>query len=350
MQIGYKAIYSKMIIIVILLPLLILFYSVPLNAENIRQNVSHETLQYLREMGADLYEQLLNFKIEKDFINNGFGYSNSLNKYENWSKEVNTLKKECEKELAKLAPHKRIESELFSLCNAATNLNSLARRYATRGGQEDKYMKKMRADLEKEFKTTPNSGKVVLEKTPYSIIKDKSYKNTKRSVDVRLERRITKNQLTALAHEINNLNKKSYKRTFILYYLPGMRVDAGAWASTHFNPNLKVEILGATIEQAQKLTKPIALNNNQELIGNYFNDRGDLSCRISIFKEKGKIFKQDTYNDGSQGTQELKESRSDRGLRLDEIERNDFGEYYVINSDGNLEFWDAQGLIKTLKK
>ena len=94
MQIGYKAIYSKMIIIVILLPLLILFYSVPLNAENIRQNVSPETLQYLRERGADLYEQLLNFKIEKDFINNGFGYSNSLNKYENWSKEVNTLKKE----------------------------------------------------------------------------------------------------------------------------------------------------------------------------------------------------------------------------------------------------------------
>lgn len=312
--------------------------------------VQSKSLQSLRERGVDLYAQLLKIKIEKDFINNGFGYSNSLNKYENWLKEVNALKKECEVELAQLAPHQRIESEVFSLYNATTNLNSLARRYATRGGKEDKYMKKMRTELEKEFKTTPSIGKVVAEKIPYSIINDKLYKNAKRSVDVRLENRITKNQLTSLAHKINNLNKNSYKRTFILYYLSGMKVDAGAWASTHFNPNLEVKILGATLEQAKKLTKPVALNNTQTLIGNYFHDRGDLSCRISIFNEKGKIFKRDTYNDGSQGTQELKESRSNRGLRLDELKKNDFGEFYVINSNGNLEFWDAQGLIETLKK
>ena len=128
-----------------------------------------------------------------------------------------------------------------------------------------------------------------------------------------------------------------------------MKVDAGAWASTHFNPNLKVEILGATIEQAQKLMEPIARNNNQKLIGNYFKDRG-FKCRISIFKENGKIFKQDVYLDGSQGTQEFKGSQTSQGLRLDGIEGNDFGEFYLINKNGNLESRDDQGLIETLKK
>lgn len=313
--------------------------------------VQSKSLQSLRERGANLYSQLLEFKNEKDFIINGFGYSNSIKKYENWRKEVNELKKACEIELDKLpTPQQRIESELFNIYNATTEIDNLARRYATRGGKENKYMKKMRAELEKVFRSTLFTNKVVAEKIPYSIINDKLYKNAKRSVDVRLENRITKNQLTSLAHKINNLNKNSYKRTFILYYLSGMKVDAGAWASTHFNPNLEVKILGATLEQAKKLTKPVALNNTQTLIGNYFHDRGDLSCRISIFNEKGKIFKRDTYNDGSQGTQELKESRSNRGLRLDELKKNDFGEFYVINSNGNLEFWDAQGLIETLKK
>lgn len=313
--------------------------------------VQSKSLQSLRESGADLYSQLLKFKNEKDFILNGFGYSNSLNKYANWRKEVNALKKECEVELDKLAPHQRIESEVFSLYNATTNLNSLAHRYATRGGKEDKYMKKMRTELEKEFKTTPSTGKIVAEKIPYSIIKDKSYKNTKRSVDVRLKNRITIKQLTSLAHEINNLNKKSFKRTFILYYLPEMKVDAGAWASTHFNPDLKVKILGATLEQATKLTKSVAKDNsNKAIIGIYFKELGDLSHRLGIFREKDKILIKETYLDNGQRTQEYLESKVNRGLRLQELGQNDFGEYYIVNRNGDLESWDEQGLIETLKK
>ncbi len=312
--------------------------------------VQSKSLQSLRETGAALYSQLLKFKNEKDFILNGFGYSNSMNKYENWRKEVNALKKECELELAKLpTPQQKIESEVFTLSNATTELNNLARRYATRGGKENNYMKKMRIELDKEFKSKTYSNKDVSEKISYSIINDQSYTNVKRSVDVRLKNRITIEQLTSLAHEINNLNKKSFKRTFILYYLPDMKVDAGAWASTHFNPNLKVEILGATIEEVQKLMEPIARNNNQKLIGNYFKDRG-FKSRISIFKENGKIFKQDVALDGSQGIQEFKGSQTSQGLRLDEIEGNDYSEFYLINNDGNLESRDDQGLIETLKK
>lgn len=341
MKVQYNSVFNRIKIIFLILISLTLF------APTIVQSKS---LQFFRETGADLYSQLLDFKNEKDFRLNGFGYSNSMNKYKNWQKKVDALKKECELELAKLpTPQQKIESELFTLSNAITELNNLARRYATRGGKENNYMKKMRIELNKEFKSKTHSNKDGSEKISYFIINDQSYTNIKRSVDVRLKDRITIKQLSALAHEINNLNDKSFKRTFILYYLPEIKVDSGAWASTHFNPNLKVKILGATLEQATKLTESIA-KDNKAIIGIYFKELGDLSHQLIVFKEKNKILIKETYSDNGQRTKEYLGSKVNRGLRLQELGHNDFGEYYIVNQNGDLESWDNQGLIETLKK
>ncbi len=188
------------------------------------------------------------------------------------------------------------------------------------------------------------------EKISYSIIKDKSYQNIKRSVDVWLDNRITKNQLATLAHEIRNLKNESYKRTFILYYLPGMSIDSVAWASTHFNPDLDVKILGTTIEQTNKLTKPIKVSSDKTVIGNYLQEMGSLSRRITIYRENGKVFIMNIFLDGSQGIEEYRESKVSNGLRLDELKKNSFGEYYLVNKNGDLESWDSEGLIETLKE
>lgn len=37
---------------------------------------------------------------------------------------------------------------------------------------------------------------------------------------------------------------RKYKKVFICWYLPGMILDSGAYATSHFDPDLKVEILG----------------------------------------------------------------------------------------------------------
>jgi len=74
---------------------------------------------------------------------------------------------------------------------------------------------------------------------PYTVISDTTLLRIKRSVDVRLENQITEQQLHDIAKEIF---RSGYDKTFILYYLPGMQVDSGAWATTHFNPKLKIRI------------------------------------------------------------------------------------------------------------
>ena len=56
--------------------------------------------------------------------------------------------------------------------------------------------------------------------------------------------------LKRIATKLKNSDGQSYDRTFIGYYLPDMKLNSGYWATTHFNPNLEIQILGLTVEQA----------------------------------------------------------------------------------------------------
>jgi len=76
----------------------------------------------------------------------------------------------------------------------------------------------------------------------YEIINEKSFLNVKTSLDIRLKEKVDKSTLREIAYELYN-NRKNFERVFIVYYLPGMEVDKGGWATSHFNPNLKIEIL-----------------------------------------------------------------------------------------------------------
>lgn len=64
----------------------------------------------------------------------------------------------------------------------------------------------------------------------------------KRSVVVRLSREISYIDLVALGKSIRDKDS-NYERIFIEYYQPGMRENAGAWAVTHWTPNLEARIL-----------------------------------------------------------------------------------------------------------
>jgi len=77
----------------------------------------------------------------------------------------------------------------------------------------------------------------------YTITNDESMRNIKRSVEVALHRKITKDELRKIALYINKSDSTVYDKTFIEYWIKGMSRDSGCWATTHFNPMLKVEIL-----------------------------------------------------------------------------------------------------------
>ena len=107
----------------------------------------------------------------------------------------------------------------------------------------------------------------------YSIVKDEELRNIKRSVEVRLEERITEAELTIIANEIKSKKRTSYERTFIEYFMPGMISGQGCWATTHFNPDLVVRILGASKELLEQVIESEEqakqAGDNIEIIGRW---------------------------------------------------------------------------------
>jgi hypothetical protein len=87
----------------------------------------------------------------------------------------------------------------------------------------------------------------------YTIIRTEVVPGIKRSLDIRLNRTVSEEVLRAIATKLKNSDHGTYERTFISYYLPGMKVGSGAWATSHFDPDLEICILGVSTDQEELL-------------------------------------------------------------------------------------------------
>ncbi len=183
----------------------------------------------------------------------------------------------------------------------------------------------------------------------YSIIDSSMLPGIKRSLDVRLNKKVSDTTLGAIALKLKSKDSRDYERTFITYYLPGMAVGAGAWATTHFNPDLEVRILGLTAEEEEKLVAEPA-PANREIIGRWLDESPFIGSRITIFREDGQLFIEQMFNDGSSLKKELVEKKTPLGRRFDNVEGSSAGDHWVLGSDGNLQVRDNDGLITTAKK
>lgn len=180
----------------------------------------------------------------------------------------------------------------------------------------------------------------------YTIINEYTIPDIKRSLDIRLTGRAPETQLRSIALEIKNSDSATYDRTFIVYLLPDMIVEAGAWATTHFNPDLEVEIIGLTIEEALQLTD-IPDDPSQATIGTWLNDGPYIGNKTTIYSEADRFFMDEKYLDGSMGTRELIEEPSSEGRKFIDPECCGFGEFYLIGPKGHLQIWDENGQIST---
>ena len=192
------------------------------------------------------------------------------------------------------------------------------------------------------------SNNKTTEDLTYRIIQENKIPKIKRSVDIRINLRVSEDELREIALKIKAKDKSQYERTFICYYLPDMIVDEGAWATTHFNPELEVKILGATEEELEILGEALTSDIEREIIGMWLDE--NITAKIALFRKNGKSFIEMTYKDGSVGTYEMIEKNTRRGLRFDNKKGSAFGDHYLININGKLELRDDEGLIYIINK
>ena len=190
--------------------------------------------------------------------------------------------------------------------------------------------------------------KRIPDEVTYSIIDEFTYLDFKRSLNVRLNQKVAEDVLLTIAMKLKNSDTRSYERTFIVYYLPNMKVDVGGWAITHFTPDLEVKIIGLTAEQEQEL-KTEAYDPMRDVIGTWL-DEGVIGRKITFYHKGGELFMDTKYKDGSDATTELIEKAFPLGRKFEYKTDRGNGEYYLINNEGHLEEWDQDGHFLTARK
>jgi hypothetical protein len=178
----------------------------------------------------------------------------------------------------------------------------------------------------------------------YSIIQAKIVSGIRKSIDVRLNKKVSEATLRAIALELKSGDSRPYDRTFIVYYLPEMPVGAGGWATTHFDPGLDVRILGLTPEKAPEGVDSL-LPSTREDIGRWSDDRN--GTQIVIYRDRGKPYVEQFFNDGSVLKEELVESLTPLGRRFESKVGSSLGDHWVIEPSGKLQIRDNVGLVYT---
>lgn len=173
----------------------------------------------------------------------------------------------------------------------------------------------------------------------YSLLSEEGVPGVKRSLEVRLEAPASEAELTAIAKQLRASDTADYPATFILYYLPGMEPGAGAWATSHFDPELEVHILGLTAADQARL-RADAAPANQETLGTWLDQQS--SSKIVLYEKCGRVFFEQTWKTSAR-TVEMTRKHTPAGTRFAERKANSCGEYYIIDKSGRLESFDRDG-------
>ena len=176
----------------------------------------------------------------------------------------------------------------------------------------------------------------------YKIIEDKSNEILdKNQLSLEISQKISIGQLATLASKLYK-SKPKRKRFYMFYFLPGMKKNAGAWAITHFDPDLKIEILGTSSGDDTKNELKANKRINGEVIGKWKEEQYTASYYI-IYKRNHKYFLRTISKTGQVFDEELSRQVKDKGIKFVYKQGGYNGEYFVINRQGNLDLYNKEG-------
>lgn len=170
----------------------------------------------------------------------------------------------------------------------------------------------------------------------FEVIKDIS-DPYKRTVEVMLPERVSEKQLTTLA---KHLHEPRDGNTFIGYYIED-EGDYAYWATTHYDPEMTVRIIGSTQAQEQE-TESAFEDADYNIVGKWRVNRG-YSSIITILEEGGNKLLIQRFQDGSEMNEPLQEREVGGNTQLSDEGGRQIGEYYIIGEDGRLQFWSDNG-------
>jgi uncharacterized protein YgiM (DUF1202 family) len=118
---------------------------------------------------------------------------------------------------------------------------------------------------------------------------------------IRIPRAYSESEITSIAKHIRQQMGREFERIFMFYLTPGMIYGNGAYATTHYTPDLKVQVSGLSEEKLSNLRNndtysPLA-------IGHWSNHH--TPSVMSILKTAEGYLMQEIYSDGDRNLQKL---------------------------------------------
>jgi hypothetical protein len=94
---------------------------------------------------------------------------------------------------------------------------------------------KSRVELEKIFDSREKEASVL----NYTIINRVLNLSYKASYDVRISKKLSKPDLRRISFDLQE-KSSSAKKVFVVFYLPGMQLNAGGWATAHQGEDVRI--------------------------------------------------------------------------------------------------------------
>ncbi|MEX2410244.1 MAG: DUF2971 domain-containing protein [Candidatus Paceibacterota bacterium] len=214
--------------------------------------------------------------------------------------------------------------------------------------KENSYKFKREEVLNK-YKSGPAYLGTISQSQEFQII-SKSYNRFvgKASINIKLSRKITKNQLQFVAADIRSKVFPMAERIFMMYYLPDMEINSGAWATSHFSDGkINVIIHGLTEEKEKDLLENFR-NDKRDIVGRWFDNTPFASSVRVLFKNEGNIYFETIFADGSSFEEEMIASKTPEGTRYDYVDDGGYGEYFIVNDRSDLLFVSENGVFRTI--
>jgi hypothetical protein len=171
-----------------------------------------------------------------------------------------------------------------------------------------------------------------------------------RTLKILLRERISEAQLSNLALEFRK-GRENYYKLWIFYHLPTMNSNKIAWATTHFAPELEVKILGASIDKEAALLKNLSDILESHAIEGKWKDDSHTFHTWVLFNQNGNSYLQAFYYETPYGNNnQIIKTNTAEGVRLDYVDNNPHGEYFIIANSGELKLFSKDGHYETAYK
>ena len=187
--------------------------------------------------------------------------------------------------------------------------------------------------------------------TAYEVVVTDEIENVKLSLEVFIGEKVSEEALIATAEQIfDKYGGDGYERVFMIYMLPGEEVDdpllqsSPAWATTHHNPEMKVNYIGSPLAAEQSNDLWLDSLPGTELWR--WKTDGGLDTHISLFEMPDGLYELvEVYIDGGSNSYPATLLETDAGLRIEspEMMPNDIDGHLLVTPDGHLERWDVDG-------